>query len=125
MNHHEKWWLCERCGGTGKQEAGLWTGTAYDSKAGQCDECKGLGYLGDVTLKGLFGEIPEWMFGDSVYARNALHNCGRFHAMTCGNDRMDTAHRLHQEIHGGDFGQLIAVEEGAIRWRCPVCGYTQ
>ncbi len=117
------WWLCERCGGTGQQDAGQWTVAAYDSKAGQCELCCGLGYLGDVKLKG-FGEIPEWMFGDAVYARNALQNCGRFHPRTCG-DRMDSAHKQYQEIHGGDFGQLIAVEEDKSRWRCPVCGYTQ
>ncbi len=36
---------CERCGGTGQQGAGLWTGSAYASKAGTCDFCAGTGRL--------------------------------------------------------------------------------
>ncbi len=39
---------CERCGGTGQQGAGLWTGNAYASKAGTCDFCAGTGRLGAV-----------------------------------------------------------------------------
>jgi hypothetical protein len=31
--------LCERCGGTGVQQAGCWTGEAYDSLAGRCELC--------------------------------------------------------------------------------------
>ena len=33
----------------------------------------------------LFGEIPEWMFGSSVEARNALQNSGMVHPYTCDN----------------------------------------
>lgn len=65
---------------------------------------------------------PEWMFGSSVEARNALQNCGKFHPYTCGNNRMDAAHTAYQKEHGGDFGQLVAIEGG---WKCPVCDYTQ
>jgi len=32
-------YLCERCGGSGVQPAGRWTGKAYDSLAGQCELC--------------------------------------------------------------------------------------
>lgn len=39
-------YLCERCGGTGHQEAGCWSGKAYDSKEGTCESCGGTGYLG-------------------------------------------------------------------------------
>jgi hypothetical protein len=34
---------CERCGGTGQQEAGLWDGEAYAAPAGVCDHCGGAG----------------------------------------------------------------------------------
>lgn len=40
--------LCERCGGTGQQPAGCWTGNAYDSVAGKCESCDGDGELGLV-----------------------------------------------------------------------------
>ena len=65
---------------------------------------------------------PEWMFGPSVEARNALQRSGKVHPLTCGKDRMDVAHRAYQAEHGGDFGQLIAIEGG---WRCPACDYRQ
>lgn len=72
----------------------------------------------------LLFEPPAWMFGDSVEARNALQNCGKVHPYTCGNNRHDEAHKKYQAEHGGDFGQLVAVENG---WICPVpsCGYKQ
>ena len=40
-------YLCERCGGTGKQTSGLWTGKEYNSVEGVCDDCKGSGHLGE------------------------------------------------------------------------------
>lgn len=79
-----------------------------------------------TDLEKLLEPIPEWMFGTSVESRNALQNCGRFHPYTCGGNRMDDAHRKYEAEHGGDFGQMVAVEEpDGTRWRCPVCGYTQ
>ena len=69
-----------------------------------------------------FKPIPEWMFGNSVEARNALQNCGKVHPRTCGNNRTDASHVEYQSKHGGDFGQLVAVKGG---WVCPVCGYKQ
>lgn len=45
----ERRYLCERCGGTGRQEAGCWDGKAYASPAGQCEICKGEGYLGLIN----------------------------------------------------------------------------
>lgn len=39
-------YLCERCGGTGQQEAGCWDGKSYSAPAGTCDDCKGSGKLG-------------------------------------------------------------------------------
>lgn len=45
-----KRFLCERCGGTGHQQAGCWnmrTGK-YDAPAGMCDQCNGEGLLGLV-----------------------------------------------------------------------------
>lgn len=39
-------YLCERCGGTGRQEAGCWDGKAYAAPAGTCDSCGGEGRLG-------------------------------------------------------------------------------
>lgn len=41
-------YVCERCGGTGLQPAGCWTGKAYNSEAGQCDLCDGEGLLGVI-----------------------------------------------------------------------------
>ena len=35
--------ICERCGGTGQQPEGCWSGTAYDSPAGVCRLCGGEG----------------------------------------------------------------------------------
>jgi hypothetical protein len=32
-------YVCERCGGSGVQPAGLWSGKAYDSLAGRCELC--------------------------------------------------------------------------------------
>lgn len=75
-----------------------------------------------IDLNDWLKPIPEWMFGKSVEARNALQNCGKFHPYTCGNNRHDAAHTKYQAEHGGDFGQLVAVEGG---WICPVCNYTQ
>lgn len=70
----------------------------------------------------LLEPIPPWMFGDSVEARNALQNCGQVHPYTCGGNRHDEAHEAYVREHGGDNGQLVAVEGG---WVCPVCGYEQ
>lgn len=67
-------------------------------------------------------QVPDWMFGNSVEARNALQNSGQVHPYTCGNNRCDAAHTEYQKKNGGDFGQLVAVEGG---WVCPVCGYNQ
>lgn len=40
---------CERCGGFGKQEAGLYNiNTKYDAPAGVCESCNGEGYLGFI-----------------------------------------------------------------------------
>ena len=70
----------------------------------------------------LIAPPPAWMFGNSVEARNALQRSGKVHPYTCGNNRTDAAHRAYQAAHGGDFGQLVAIEGG---WRCPVCDYRQ
>ena len=55
--------LCERCGGSGIQPAGCWTGKAYDSQEGKCDLCDGVGYLGIIPsileeYPGAFDQIP-------------------------------------------------------------------
>ncbi len=57
-----------------------------------------------------------------VKVLNEFQTLRQFHPFTCGGDRMDEAHRAYQAEHGGDFGQLLATEEG---WRCPVCDYRQ
>ena len=61
----------------------------------------------------IWEEIPEWMFGKSVEARNALQNCGKVHPYTCGNN--DCRKNTNQ-------APLRAVEDG---WVCDHCGYTQ
>lgn len=66
--------------------------------------------------------VPEWMFGKSVEARNALQKSGRVHPYTCGNNRNDKAHVDYATENQLDNGTLLAVENG---WLCPVCGYTQ
>lgn len=43
---------CERCGGTGRQAAGLWDGTGYGSVAGTCADCGGSGKLGRMETGG-------------------------------------------------------------------------
>ena len=50
-----------------------------------------------------FDPIPEWMFGDSIEARNALQQSGRVHPYTCGNDSCR---------HKTDGKPLLAVEGG-------------
>lgn len=67
-------------------------------------------------------DIERHAMSDSVESRNFMQNCHLFHPMTCGNNRMDEAHTAYQAEHGGDFGQLVAVEGG---WVCPVCDYRQ
>lgn len=60
---------------------------------------------------------------EQVAALNQYQIDGRFHPFTCGGgNRRDQAHVAYQAKHGGDFGQLLATENG---WVCPVCGYTQ
>ena len=61
----------------------------------------------------MIDEIPEWMFGDSVEARNALQRSGAVHPYTCGNE--ECRRKTDQE-------PLLAVEGG---WLCEHCGYTQ
>lgn len=43
-------YLCERCGGMGNQDAGLWNPESgkYDDTAGTCRACNGSGYLGPL-----------------------------------------------------------------------------
>jgi len=64
---------------------------------------------------------PIWTAGQ-VKALNDWQGCVHLHPFTCGNNRMDEAHIAYQKEHGGDFGQLVATENG---WICPVCGYKQ
>lgn len=59
--------------------------------------------------------VPAWMLGSSVEARNALQNSGLVHPYTCGNDRSDSAHKAYAKEHGGDFGQLVAIEKDGVR----------
>lgn len=44
-------YLCERCGGTGKQPEGVWDveSNSYTGKAGVCQSCNGEGYLGYIS----------------------------------------------------------------------------
>lgn len=59
--------MCERCGGTGIQEAGLWTGYSYDSVAGICDACDG---------EGLLGYVPEKSFKERI--KDVITSLARF-----------------------------------------------
>ena len=59
---------------------------------------------------------------EQVAALNQFQLEQRFHPFTCGGDRTDAAHRAYQADHGGDFGQLVATNDG---WVCPVCDYRQ
>jgi hypothetical protein len=65
-NHSFRREMCERCGGTGQQEAGRydWNTGRYDRPAGVCDLCHGDGYLGIVGRYSLSD--------DSVVTANAL-----------------------------------------------------
>lgn len=58
----------------------------------------------------------------TVEARNRMQSSRMCHPLTCGNGRCDDRHKAYQAIHGGDFGQLVAVEDG---WLCPVCNWKQ
>ena len=69
--------------------------------------------VGDALSRSLGAPPPEWMFGDSVAARNALQNSGKVHPLTCGNTKCRESTNQHP---------LRAVENG---WVCDHCGYTQ
>lgn len=58
----------------------------------------------------------------TVEARNRMQSSGMCHPLTCGNDRHDDRHKAYQAIHGGDLGQLVAVDDG---WLCPSCNWKQ
>ena len=66
--------------------------------------------------------LPEDCKGTSVEARNKRQNLESLHPLTCNGKRYDESHKAYQAEHGGDFGQLLAIEGG---WVCPVCGYYQ
>lgn len=70
----------------------------------------------------LFGITDLDPTDQSVENRNRMQQSGQFHPLTCGGNRMDETHRDYQAEHGGDYGQLVAVEDG---WVCPACGYRQ
>lgn len=67
-------------------------------------------------------ESRHMAMGMTTEQRQAFQSRLDVHPLTCGGNRTDDAHRAYQKEHGGDFGQLVAVEGG---WRCPVCGYFQ
>lgn len=73
------------------------------------------------AFESILGPIPDFT-DQSVAGRNARQNSRWLHPLTCGNNRMDDAHRAYQAKHGGDFGQLVATPDG---WMCPACDYTQ
>ena len=52
-------YLCERCGGTKLQPAGCWDSIdrKYNSKAGKCELCDGVGYLGLIITSKLQSDI--------------------------------------------------------------------
>ena len=57
--------LCERCGGTGRQPAGCWNGTACAAPAGRCDDCHGTGLLG-------MRQVPKAVFFAAIGPRDAV-----------------------------------------------------
>ena len=65
-------YTCERCGGTGQQEAGTPCplGWGYSDRAGTCDRCKGLGILGNVTVAQDVPLVEEinWLAEDALCA---------------------------------------------------------
>lgn len=46
-------YICERCGGSGQQESGLWDGKSYASQEGTCTACNGEGLLGFIPEENL------------------------------------------------------------------------
>ena len=64
-------------------------------------------------MSNILEPVPDWMFGDSVEARNALQRSGSVHPFTCGNDECRA--RTNQ-------APLLAVPDG---WLCEHCGYRQ
>lgn len=67
-------------------------------------------------------EASALLRDESVEGRQRRQESRMFHPLTCGNGRCDERHSAYQAIHGGDFGQLVAVEDG---WLCPVCNWKQ
>ena len=55
-----------------------------------------------------FEPIPEWMFEDTIEAKNALQHCGRVHPYTCDNPDCRTT--------------LRATADG---WVCDLCNAEQ
>jgi hypothetical protein len=62
------------------------------------------------------------MTPEQIETLNKFQSCGRYHPLTCGNNRGDESHRKYADEHGGDWGQLVATVDG---WACPVCDYRQ
>lgn len=54
-------YICERCGGTGQQEAGCWDmrTRTYTSPAGVCESCNGEGLLGVIGEFVRIGKKPK------------------------------------------------------------------
>jgi len=54
-----RYYVCERCGGTGTQEAGCYNHDTkrYDSPAGYCRSCAGCGYLGPQNKEAALNEL--------------------------------------------------------------------
>ncbi len=90
-------WLCERCGGSGQQPAGCWTGTAYDSEAGKCQPCGGSGYLG---LK------------ENERLRGALQTAGEIIGQGCELDVLPIIEEALGHTVGDGDGDAAAVEHG-------------
>ncbi len=143
-------YTCERCGGTGQQEAGMPCppGWGYSDQAGTCDRCKGLGILGSVTVAQdvpLVEEINLLAEG-ALCAAYRIHTAGKYPEIfaTKNDDTLilrDSAGKLGSITFTGAkgliaetarygvrvvaFKQVVDLQEARPVWRCPQEGDKQ
>ena len=143
-------YTCERCGGTGQQEAGMPCplGWGYSDQAGTCDRCKGLGILGSVTVAQDVPLVEEinLLADDALCAVYLIYTSERYPEIvtTSSNTIMlrqrgalkvsvitftDAKDFILQTARYGvrvvAFKQVVDLQEARPVWRCPQEGDKQ
>jgi hypothetical protein len=148
MAHLAKY-ICERCGGTGQQEAGTPCplGWGYSDRAGTCDRCKGLRILGNVTVAQDVPLVEEinWLAEDAFCAVYRIgtaekypeifatknddtlilrDSAGKLSSITFACAKGLIAETARYGVRVVAFKQAIDLQEARPAWRCPQEGAT-